>query len=70
MIEIKDFSICVKSRKFDGAGDIIFNMYGADKEVIKWVIEAYARPGYEISILPEIEETEKGSEQQRWLEGK
>ena len=65
-----NYFIEVKMRNFDGVEDTIFKMYGADKDVVKWVIDTYGRPGYEIQICPEIREEEKGSEQQRWLEGK
>lgn len=50
------YFIQVKMRNFDGVGDIIFQMSQADKDIVKWVIDTYGRPGYEVKICPETEE--------------
>lgn len=50
------YFIQIKMRNFGGVGDIIFEMSGADKDIVKWVIDTYGRPGYEVRICPEISE--------------
>ena len=42
------YFIQIKMRNFDGAGDIIFQMNGADKDIVRWVIDTYGRPSFEI----------------------
>ena len=50
------YFIQIKILKFDGVGDTVFQMNGADKDIVKWVIDTYGRPAYEIQICLEIEE--------------
>ena len=55
------YFIQIKMRNIDGAGDIIFQMNGADKDIVRWVIDTYGRPSFEIKICPEIEEAKNAT---------
>ena len=61
------YYIVVKRMCYDGDGPKCFEMFGADEDVIKLVINVYGNGGFEIKIAPEIKEGP--SEQQLWREG-
>ena len=62
------YYIVVKRMSYDGEGPKCFEMFGADEEIIKLVMNCYGSAGFDIKICPEIKD--EPSEQQLWREGK
>lgn len=61
------YNISVVRTSFDGNDTLVVTATGISEKTIETILNIYNSPCYKIVIGEEIE---KGSEQQRWLEGK